>query len=314
MSVYLGSAGCVELRRTSLEEPFISEIRPSDVNEKTNRFSFDFPVGQFLTGDMIEIKALDRKPLDFVASSGWDHTGATPSGTPTTFHDGKFFIHVDQVGGIKLYVDFDLAMSGEVLGRVDLLPPSRVIPISVAVDNIHERIIAQITDFEINTEREAVDVTELGDSFRQQYSGLISGSGRVTCFFEYERRMCDNMSGASSGRLEMPVYMNQLILRSRIGSEFFAKLTLAGRGEKPGSRRDDFDDEVWYEFEAVVSSVAMAFVPGEPVRCNINFITTGEIHLKTRAVSNYIIQEQSFSDRVMLEAYQSGYLEHEQEE
>ena len=112
----------------------------------------------------------------------------------------------------------------------------------------------------------------------------------------------------------MPVYMNQLILRSRIGSEFFAKLTLAGRGEKPGSRRDDFDDEVWYEFEAVVSSVAMAFVPGEPMRCNINFITTGEIHLKTRAVSNYIIQEQSLSDRVSLEAYQSGYLEHEQEE
>lgn len=314
MSIYLGSAGCVELRRTSLEEPFVSEIRPSDVNEKTNRFSFDFPLGQFLTGDMVFIKALDGKPLDFISSSGWDHTGATPSGTPTTFHDGKFFIHVDQVGGIKLYVDFDLATSGKALGRVDLLVPSRVIPISVAVDNIHERIIAQITDFEINTEREAVDVTELGDSFRQQYSSLISGSGRITCFFEYERRLCDNMSGASSGRLEMPVYMNQLILRSRIGSEFFAKLTLAGRGEKPGSRRVDYDDSVWYEFEGIVSSVAMAFVPGEPVRCNINFITTGEIHLKTRAVSNYIIQEQSFSDRVSLESYQSGYLEQEQEE
>ena len=314
MSVYLGSAGCIELRRSSLEEPFISEIRPSDVNDKTNRFSFDFPVGQFLTGDMIEIKALDKQPIDFISSSGWDHTGATPGGTPTGYHDGKFYIHVDQVGGIKLYTDFDKALSGEVLGRVDLLRPSRVIPISVAVSNNFERIIAQITDFEINTEREAVDVTELGDSFRQQYSGLISGSGRLTCFFEYERRLCDNLSGASPGSLEMPVYMNQLILRSKIGSEFFARLTLVGRGEKPGAYRADFDDEVWYELEGVITNVAMAFEPTQPIRCTINYITTGAVHLKTQTVTNYILQEQSSSDRIRLEAYQSGLLEQEQEE
>lgn len=314
MSVYLGSAGCIELRRTSLEEPYISEIRPSDVNPDVNRFSFDFPVGQFLNGDMIEIKALDGQPLDFISSSGWDHTGATPPGTPTTYHDGKFFIHVDQVGGIKLYVDFDLALSGEVLGRVDLLTPSRVIPISVAVDNNFDRIIAQVTDFEVNTDREAVDVTELGDSFRQQYSGLISGSGRLTCFFEYERRLCDNLSSASGGRLEMPLYMNQLILRSRIGSEFFARLTLVGRGDKPGGRTSDLDDEVWYELEGIITNVAMAFEPTQPIRCTINYVTTGEIKLKVRAASSYIVQEQDRLGRLSLESYQSGFLEQEQEE
>src|SRR6056300_1533097 len=130
MAVYLGSAGCLELRRTSLEEPYISEIRPSDVNADANRFSFDFPVGQFLSGDMIEIRATDGQPLDFISSSGWDHTGATPPGTPTTFRDGKFFVHVDEAGGIRLYTNFDLALSGEAVGRVDLLVPSRVIPIT----------------------------------------------------------------------------------------------------------------------------------------------------------------------------------------
>lgn len=313
MSVYLGSAGCVELRRTSDDEDFVSEINPSDINEKTNRFSFDFPVGQFLTGDMLEIKALDGLPLDFIASSGWDHSGLTPPGTPTTHLDGKFFIHVDQVGGIKLYVDFDLAMSGEVQGRVDLLIPSRVIPISVVVQNNLDRIVAQVTDFEVNTEREAVDVTGLGDSFRKQYSGLISGSGQITCFFEYERRLCDNMTEASGGRLEMPVYMNQLILRSRIGSEFFARLTLVGRGQKPNGRKVDIDDEIWYELEGVITNVAMAFEPDQPLRCTMSYVTTGEIKLKTRMVTNYILQEQGFGDRISLESYQFGYLEQEQQ-
>ena len=315
MSIYLGSAGSIELRRTSADEPYISEINKSDVNPKTNRFSFDFPIGQFISGDLIEITATDGLPLDFISSSGWDHTGSTPSGTPTTYLDGKFFLHVDEVGGIKLYVDFDLAVSGEVQGRVDLLTPSRTIPISIVVQNNFERIVAQVTSFEVNSEREAVDVTGLGDSFRQQYSGLISGSGQLTCFFEYERRMCDNLSEASGGRLEMPVYMNQLILRSRIGSEFYAKLSLVSRGLKPGGRRDDLDDEVWYELKGVMTSVAMAFEPTQPLRCTMNFVTTGEVKLKTRAVSNYILQEQgAFVDRISLESYQSGYLEQEQEE
>lgn len=316
MGVYLGEAGCVELRRTSLEEPFISEICPSDVNTNANRFGFDFPVGQFLNGDMIEIKSLDGQPLDFISALGWDPKAAIPDTDPSPYLDGKFFIHVDQVGGLKLYNDFDKALSGEVNGRVNLLPLNRVLPISVAVSNNFERILAQVTSFEINTDREAVDVTELGDSFRQQYSSLISGSGQLTCFFDYERRFCDDFVG-NQQQMEMPIYMNQLLLRSQIGSEFFAKLTLIGTGAKPGGRTEDFDDEVWYELEGLITNVGMVFEPTQLIRCTISYVTTGEIKLKVRATTNYILQEQedpADTERILLEANQAGLLEQEQEE
>ena len=59
MGIYLGSAGCVELRRTQFDETFTSVVNDSDVNPDKNRFSFNFPLGSLITGDMIEIKRTD---------------------------------------------------------------------------------------------------------------------------------------------------------------------------------------------------------------------------------------------------------------
>jgi hypothetical protein len=87
MSVFLGCSGSVELTRSSIDEVFASVVNPSDVNAARNHFSFDFPVGVLLTGDQLEIKATDGGPLSFVA--GWG------------FPDGKWFIHVDEVGSVR---------------------------------------------------------------------------------------------------------------------------------------------------------------------------------------------------------------------
>jgi len=303
MAVYLGSAGCFELRRTGGEE-YLSEIAPSDVNPDNDRFSFDFPAGQYLTGDLIEITTTDGSLLDFIDPSGW--------GDNTVYDDGKFFIYVDEAGGMALYTDFCEAVAGEVNGRVPLVAHDHVIPVKITVDNNYERIVAQVTEYEINTEREAVDVTELGDSFRQQYNSLISGSGQLSCFFDYDARDCDPALGGENCDLELPIYMNQLILRNQIGSKFHAKATVIGRGNKPHGRPEDFDDEVWYEFDGVVTNVAMAFVPGETLKSTISFITTGQIKLRVRTITNYILQEQGSNDRIELERYQDGYLEQEQ--
>ena len=309
MTVILGELGQVELRRTSGSRVYTSVVNASDVNASRNRFSFDFPADMLLTGDLLEIKATDGGPLDFIAPSGWFVPGVYP--------DGKWFIHADGAGGINLYRRFDDAVSGEVAGRVDLQLPSRDIPISVqVVDNI-DRIVGEVTSFTLNTSREAVDVTELGDEFRQQHSALISGSGQINCFFDYERRRCDETSGVSSNVIEMPVYLHQLLLRTQLGSEFWAKLTLAGRGQKPMGYKEDFDDEVWTEFEAIVTNVGIAFEATQPVRSTIDFVTTGQIRLRTRMVTNYLVQEQDGVSRLRLEERQGdGFitLEEEQEE
>ena len=305
MGIYLGSAGCVELRRTQFDETFTSVVNDSDVNPDKNRFSFNFPLGSLITGDMIEIKRTDGGGvLSFIAPTGWP--------TNKQYRDGKWYIYVDEVGAIRLYSTFDEAMSGEIAGRVDLVNPGESVQISVEVCNSNFRVLAQVKDFELNTSRDAIDISALSSEFKQQYSGLISGSGTVNCFFEYERRDCDAMTDGGDDILEMPLYMHQLILRTEIGSEFHAKFTLVGRGDKPSGRPEDFDDIIWYEFDARVTNVAMGFNPSQPVESRIDFVSTGPIRLRTKFVSNYLTQEDA--SLIDLEANQSGSLEVEQQD
>lgn len=305
MAVLLGCNGQIELKRTQLDEEVFAEVKASDVNEAKDRFSFDFPHGALITGDQAEIKTTDGSLLSFISADGWP--------TNKVYKDGVFYLSVDEVGAVRLYKTFDEAIAGEVAGRIHLVNPGRTVPITVKVRNNNVRILAQVKDFELNTERDAIDTTALSDEFRRQYSGLISGSGRITCFFDYERRECDAMTNIDgAGRVEMPIYLHQLLLRTRTGSEFFAKLTLVGKGPKPGGRPVDNDDEVWYEFNARLTNVGMAFEPTQPIESTIQFVTTGEIKLRTRYVSNYLLQE-SYG-RLRQEANQSGFLEVEQQE
>jgi len=305
MAVLLGEIGQIELRRTSLDEPITGTIKPSDVNASRRRFSFDFTLGLLITGDQIEIKTTDGTLLSFIGSDGW------PSNQ--VFKDGIFYVFVNEIGGIRLYKTFDEAISGEITGSVSLVVPNRDIPISINVRNNNERILGQVISYEVNTQRESIDSTALSDEFRREYSGLISGSGRITCFFDYERRPNDpQIRGESSNVVEMPIYLNQLLLRTKVGSEFWAKVTLVGRGAKPGGRAEDVNDEVWYEFYARITNAGLSFSAGEPIESTIEFVTTGQIELRTKTVSNYLLQEDT--DRIVQEANQSGFLEVEQQD
>jgi hypothetical protein len=288
MSIYLGYTGSVELTRSSIDESFTSVVNPSDVNASRDCFSFDFAEGMLLTGDQLEITATDNGALDFV--------------TGRTYSSGKWYINVDQVGSIRLYDSFANAVAGGSTGRVDLSAPSRNIPIRIQVANSIGRLMAKVTNYELNTSRDAVDVTEIGDEFKRQYGTLISGSGSIQCFFDYTNT---SYTGALTDP-ELAVYMHQLIIRQQLGSEFKAKLYLVTRGTGA-----DADDEVWYEFNALITNVAMAFDPAEPVRSTIQFVTTGEIKLLVKTVSNYLVQEDL--GRISVESSQgTGFVELEQ--
>jgi hypothetical protein len=301
MAVLLGENGLVELRRTGLDEAVRGVVTRSDVNYVKNRFSFNFVLGALLTGDQVELRTTDGGLLDFIAPSGWP--------TNTRYKDGTFYLYVDEVGAIRLYRTFDAAVAGETAGRVDLVDPGRSVSIELRVRNNSERILGQVIDFELNTERDATDVTALTDEFKRNVSGLISGSGRLQCFFDYDNRGCDPAAcNTSSDSVEMPIYMNQLLLRTKIGSEFWGKLTLIRRGPKPYGRAEAVDDEIWYEFDARITNVGMVFSAKEPIRTTIEFVTTGEIKLRTRFTSAFMLQEQGVSDRIRLETAQGGFM------
>lgn len=289
MGIYLGNVGAIEITRKSFEGDKESLVNPSDVNATRDRFSFDFDEGYLITGDLVEFTTTDGTTLDFVASSGWANNTVQTS--------GNWYVFIDELGGIKLYDNFDNSLEGSTAGLVSLATIARDIPIRVVVRDRDTRLLGAITDYELNTSRETVDITALSDEYRQQYSSLITGSGRLTAQWDYARKTGD----------ESVHYLMQLVLRTEIGSGFHAKFYIKTENTDPsggGFSATQFNDALWWEFDAIVTSSATAFAPSEVIVSTIDFVATGAIRLRARTTAaNRLLQEDG--DPLVLE--QGGY-------
>jgi len=256
MSVYLGTYGQVELQRQFDGSELRSTINPSDVNATQKRFSFDFEHGQLLSGDQIEITSTDGTDLDFIDSY-----------TKTSV---KKFIHVDELDGIRLYDSFAHAVNGGTTNATALAAPANDLPIRVKVENAKYKVLAQVNGYELNTERETVDTTTLSDEFRNRISTLMSGSGRMSAFWEYTGNTAN----------ELPNYLIELSLRTRVGSQFKARFYIKRTTHNPGGVAANDNDEVFYEFTGVLTGCAVQFAPDNTVQVQADFITTGSIQLR----------------------------------
>jgi len=276
MSVYLGSYGLVELRRSSEPPEKTSIVNPGDVNTSRRRFSFDFDTGFLHSGDQIEIRSTNGANLAFVAASGWVVNAVQSA--------GSWYIHVDELGGIRLYDTFDKAIDGQQNQAIVLISIAVDIPIAVRIVNLVPRILAQCTYFELNTTREAVDTTALGDEFRSQYSSLISGSGNFRAYWDYLPTYAKETTAESAN------YLLQLAVRTEVGSKFGAKFYLKV-GNEDGSKTT-FDDEIWYEIDGVIIQAGVNFSVEDAVQISADFVTTGPIRLLARTTpSDKVLQE-----------------------
>jgi hypothetical protein len=290
MAVFLGNIGNIELTRKSLEGAKQSIVNPSDVNSTRKRFSFDFDENYLITGDLIEIKTTDGTDLDFIGADGWSDG--------QIYGSGNWYIFIDELGGIRLYNTFDDSLEGTKGLAVTLVDIARDIPIEVTVRDRGGRLLASVTEYELNTNRETVDVTTLSDEHRQQYSSLITGSGRLTAQWDY----------GNIGDVEPVNYLMQLVLRTEIGSAFGAKFYIKSQDTGPSGGQiaaDQYNDSLWWEFDALVTNSATSFLPGEVIVSTIDFVTTGAIRLKARTTPQRRLLQESGSP-ILLE--QSGYL------
>jgi len=296
MTVFIGVAGCVELRRSTTQEVFTSIVNPSDVNANKDRFSFDFPSGMLITGDNIEIKATDGGLLTFINANGWS--------TNTQQSSGNWYVSIDELGGIQLYTTFYDAINGDLTGRVSLATPNRNIPIQVRNVDAGLRILGSVTSYEFSNSRESVDVTELSDEFRQQYSSLISGNGTIECLFDH----CNKLNTINNTVPELAIYIHQLVLRQKLGGAFSAKLYVVTPRVSENTTTTN-TDRIWFELDAIVTNAAIALQPDNIVRSRFEFITTGLIALRaaTGTIPGYITQENL--DYLLLEQDASGKLE-----
>jgi hypothetical protein len=293
MGIYLGNVGNIEITRKSFEGDKESLVNPSDVNATRDRFSFDFDEGYLISGDLVELTTTDGTDLDFVDASGWANNTVQTS--------GNWYVFIDELGGIRLYDNFDDSLEGSTSGLVPLAVIARDIPIRVVVRARDTRLLASISDYELNTNRETVDITALSDQYRQQYSSLITGSGSLTAQWDYVK-----------GNDEEPVnYLMQLVLRTDIGSGFRAKFYIksADTDAAGGSfSTSQFNDALWWEFDAIVTNSATSFAPGEIIVSRVDFVATGAIRLRarTRAGAGYLLQEDG--DKIALEQDATKYL------
>ena len=276
MAIYFGSTGFIELKRDALNSQIGTSLNPADVNTSKKRFSVENINGSLITGDQVEIETVDGSNLELLSGHN--------------FPDLRKFIHIDDMGGIKLYNTFATALAGEVADALTLIAPSSTKDILIRTRNTRFRPLAKITEFEITTTRDTVDVTNLGEEFRQQYeNGLISGQGTIQTIWQHRNFQNDTPDFNSP---EFPVYLSQLLVRVQQGADFEGRFYVYNDPSQS-------TNSVWYQSMCVVTNVAISVPASGLVEARIEFVTNGEIRLHNGVPPSFLLQENS--DKILQE-------------
>ena len=278
MGVYFGQWGEVALKRDTLQSALQTKLDPFDVNTSTKRFSVDHSSGSLITGDEVEIETADGSTLELVSGH--------------SYPDGKWFINVDQVGGLRLYSSFAAAIEGGQTTALTLVAPSEAKDILIRTGNERFRHVAGVREFEMTTSREQVDLTNLGDEFRNQYeAGLISGQGSMNCIWEHSYGSEDRANNYGVDP-EFPFYLAQLIVRTQQGSDFDGVFYLYRDS-------NNAKNNVFYEANCIITNVAVTVAASEVVETRIEFVTNGVVGLKIGDAPGVLLQEDT--DRILQE-------------
>jgi len=284
MGVYFGQSGEIALKRDALQSALSTKLDPADVNTSRRRFSVDHSSGSLLTGDKVDISAPKGTPLKLVSG----HTNSAGE----YYEDGSWFINVDPVGGLRLYNTFALAIEGLQSTALALVVPDAATDIVIKTRNENFRHVANVRDFEMTTSREQVDLTNLGDEFRNQYeAGIISGQGSMSCIWEHSYETGNRKTDYGTDS-EFPFYLAQLIVRTQQGSDFDGLFYIY-------RDTNNARNNVYYEANCVITNVAVTVSVAEVIETRVEFVTNGAVKLKTGDTPGYLLQENS--DKILQE-------------
>ena len=126
----------------------------------------------------------------------------------------------------------------------------------------------------------------LSDEFRTRVNTLISGSGRITAFWEY----------TGNSTQELPMYLYELAHRTRVGSNFIGRFYIKRRDYDPSGLPERTDDEIWWRVNGLITSAAIQFTTTNTVEIAADFITTGPLTLRMKTVTGPGILQEDSSD------------------
>lgn len=278
MAIWLGNAGAIRLKRSWQNQVF-DYITPTGANLELRRFGFEDGITGITTGDRVHFKRVDENGnavedlLDFVDASAWIDG--------KQHNDGAWYCHADSVGGVRLYNTWAQALRNDPSTAFELNKASERYRVAYKNANGNDECLAQITSWTLNTDRDTVDVSGLGDQFRKQFSGMISGSGTIECLFDYDYHLNQENCEVDYDK-ELPIFMHKLAVRQEVGSTFTGMFLMRQAHTMPIAELVDPSraaNELFYLCECVVTNVATELAPTEIIRSSIDFVTTGKIEL-----------------------------------
>jgi len=269
----------VRLRRGADTELGVlsGSIGPDDLVLALNRVGFEGANANLFTGDRVDLVTTDARGLAFIPASNW----------PSNAIEDTFstFINVNSAGGLRLFPTFADAVNNTRANEIAIQAfTGDPIEVSVRVRDVAYNLLGDVTSYEFQSNRDQIDVTALDDKFRKQHdAGLISGSGRIDCTFNY----------ITSGALETSKLLVQLIQRVDLGSAFDLALYLTDKTVDPDV------ENIFYLLTAVVTNSGVRVAANEIITCSLDFVTTGDVRLVTGVPSQYILKEDD--DRIRVE-------------
>ena len=279
MTFYLGNYGNIRLRRGT--DPVLgsisSDVEPDDISLVLNRVGFEKASENLLTGDRADLTTTDSRGLVFIPASNW-----SINQIQDTF---SCFVHVNEVGGLRLFPTFGDAVNNTRSNEITLQSFSgSPLNLRLTIRDVKYSLLGCVSQFEFNANRDAIDVTSLSDKYKRQYdAGLLSGSGRIECAFNYE----------TTGVEEAPLLLLQIIQRLDIGCAFDLALYLTDKAVDPTLQN------LFYLLTAVPTNTGISLRSGDIITCTIDFVTTGETRLIFGVPSDYLLKEDD--DRIKVE-------------
>ena len=282
MGIYLGTAGAIRLRRM-FGYKVTENITTSKVNTTTNTLDLSSPETAFVTGDKVTLTR-DSGNLDFIVGA---------SGTET------YYVHVNTLQGLRFFTSWADALTNADADAQTLQAPTGTYEITLEKVDQNEKALGQISSFEVSTSRDTEQVASLSESFTRNVSTLISGSGNITCFWNYD---------SSVSLEEQANFFHNLILSQDVQSEFTAALIMKSSDAAAVDGEYVSDDrEFFYLVNALVTNVALSFEAADVVRSRIDFVTTGEIKLLFGNVSSLLQENASKIELEQGGLLQGGY-------
>lgn len=279
MTVFAGHHGAIQLQRLGSSNVLDLQISAENLDVARKRIALTYPGGADLewglitTGDRLQITTTDTRGLPFRFYT---------NSANTTYEDNpgngilplEFFANVDAMGQMRMYRTFGAAMqnSNDNYLAIPLSKLASDPAWNVKVKQLPGayNTLGRVQGFTLNTERNNIDTTALGDKYQQYESSQVNGSGTVDCLFDFKTLSSE----------ELPIALCQLIQKVEIGSKFRGKFYLLEPGlpQPPGVT---VFEGVYYEVDGIMTRAGIEVGADQIVDCSFDFVVNGEFKLRT---------------------------------